>query len=155
VLQRSGYVASRRKNWQQARDLNAEAVELAERAVIDGAGDTVRATSLLFFSLLNLGGAEDELGRPEDSIPYRLRALQVALEKGQAAWAGFAHLNLADGYLGTGDFESAIRHARNAVDIFQQAGLEADRIGAERLLSQATTAAAAQVSAATGGATSR
>lgn len=140
VLQRSGYVASRRKSWQQARDLNAEAVELAERAVIDGARDTVRATSLLFFSLLNLGGAEDELGRPEDSIPYRQRALEVALEKGQSGWAGYAHRNLADGYLGIGDFVRAKRHAGDAIKIYTQAGLDEDRLDAERLLSAVTLA---------------
>jgi len=140
VLQRMGYVASIQKNWQQARDLNAEAVELAERAVVAGTGDTVRATSLLYCSLLNLGGAEDELGRPADSIPYRLRALEVALEKGQSAWAGYAHYNLAHGYFGIGDIEQAIRHARSASDIYQRAGLEEDRFGAERLLSEVMAA---------------
>jgi predicted ATPase len=140
VLQRCGYAASRRKDWQQARDLNAEAVELAERAYLTGRGGIGRATSLLYFSLLNLGTAEDELGLAASSIPYRQRALQVALDKGQSAWAGYAHYNLAHGYFGIGDTERAKRHADQAIEIFTQGGLDEDRRDAMQLLSKVMVA---------------
>ena len=67
--------------------------------------------------LNNLGGLTYLLGRPEEALNHLQEAFRVALDNGNTADAGQFVSSLAEVYLGTGDFDSAERHARHALEL--------------------------------------
>lgn len=126
VVQRWAYVSTMRGDWSRSAERYARAVELAERLVArrEGGG---RAPNLLFFSLLGLAGAVGEQGDVAGSIPIRLRALAVAIERGQQLWQAYAHYELAFAHDDLGSLDDSATHAREALQRFEAHGAEADR----------------------------
>ncbi|MFO7545142.1 MAG: tetratricopeptide repeat protein, partial [Trueperaceae bacterium] len=144
VLQRAAYVAATRNDHANARDLNEAAVAIAERVLRDGARDRARANSLLFYSLFNLGAALDELGAVAASVPFRLRALEVAKSRGQQLWAAHAHQDLAIAHRALGELDEALEHATEACRIYGHQSATANRERTERLLAELKAAAASR-----------
>ena len=122
VLQRQGYVATHRGDWQEVKVLNERAVALARRLLGDVEAEPSRVASLLFFSLTNLGSALDELGDIEASLPVRAEALAFAAERGQRLWVGHAHLDIASGLADLGRLDEARPHASSAWRIYREIG---------------------------------
>ena len=120
VLQRVAYVEARRGAWEQARVTGVEAVRTAERLVADPSAAPERAASLLYFSLCNLGTCEDELGRIEDSLARRFRALEIARGRGQKRWMGAVHQDIAQALHALGRRDAALEHARSALTAYRE-----------------------------------
>ena len=135
VLQRGAYVASRRRDWHHARDLNAEAVAIAERLMASEGADQSRVTSLLFYCLLNRGTAEDELGGVAASVTYRRRALEVAEATGHDLWAAYACHDLALALHALEETDEARRYAAEALRLYDLQGAAGDRAAVAGLLS--------------------
>lgn len=143
-LQRAAYVAATRNDHTAARDLNEEAVAIAERLLRSGVGDRARATSLLFYSLFNLGAALDELGDVAASVPFRLRALEVAKTRGQQLWTAHAHQDLAIAHQALGNLDEAVEHATEACRIYGHQSATANLERTQRLLANIQTASASR-----------
>jgi predicted ATPase len=122
VIQRLSYVALRRKDWALARDLADRGVQAAERLLVGVAEHRARATSLLFFLLLNLGTSEDETGQVEASLLPRGRALGLAVDQGQLRWTAYAHHELARGLIALGRTHAAMDHAEAARAAYESVG---------------------------------
>ncbi|MBW6455749.1 MAG: hypothetical protein K0A98_07665 [Trueperaceae bacterium] len=134
VLHRRGYVASAREDWPRARTLNAQAVEIADRLWAAGA-HAGRVPSLLFFSLHNLAGAEEEVAGVAASIPHHRRALEVALARGQSLWVAYARHDLALAYRQVDDRDAARRQAEEALRLYDRQGDVKNRAVVQQLLS--------------------
>jgi tetratricopeptide (TPR) repeat protein len=133
VLHRRGYVASAREDWPRARTLNAQAIEVADRLWAAGAHPG-RVPSLLFFSLHNLGVAEEGLGDVAASIPHRTRALEVATARGQSLWIANARHDLAIAYRALDDRDAARRHAEEALRLYDLQGAAMNRARVQEML---------------------
>jgi len=133
VLHRRGYVASAREDWPRARTLNAQAVEIADRLWAAGA-HAGRVPSLLFFSLHNLAGAEEEVAGVAPSIPYHRRALEVALARGQSLWVAYARHDLALALRELDDRDAAHRQAEEALRLYDVHGDVKNRAVLQQLL---------------------
>jgi tetratricopeptide (TPR) repeat protein len=134
VLHRWGYVACVRRDWAQARALNAEAVEIADRLWSASDVPSARVPSLLFHSLHNLGVAEEGLGDVAASVPHRARALEVAIARGQSLWIANARHDLAIAYRALDDLDAARRHATEALRLYELQGAARNRAAVEGLL---------------------
>lgn len=126
VLQRWGYVSTLQRDWRRSASQYEAAVRLAEGLVARHEGGA-RAPSLLFFSLLGLGGAVGQVGDVEASLPIRRRALEVAAERGQQLWVAYAHVELGHAHEDLGRLDAAATHLREALRRFVAHGAEADR----------------------------
>jgi tetratricopeptide (TPR) repeat protein len=122
VLQRTAHVALLRGDPAAAREHNAEAVAIAERLHRSQGVDRARVASLLFFSLCNLGTSLDDLGAVEASLAPRRRALELALERGNALWVGYAREDLAIALRSLGATDDARAHAEEAARLFDRQG---------------------------------
>jgi len=144
VLQRAAYVAAVRNDHATARDLNEAAVSIAERMLRNGPAERTRANSLLFYSLFNLGAALDELGEVAASVPFRMRALEVAKARGQQLWAAHAHQDLAIAHLALGNLDDAFEHAGEASRIYGHQSATANLERTERLMAEIQAAGASR-----------
>jgi tetratricopeptide (TPR) repeat protein len=127
VLQRTAHVALLRGDAASAKELNAHAVEIAERLHRSEGVDRSRVASLLFFSLCNLGTSLDDLGEIESSLVPRRRALELALERGNALWVAYAREDLAIPLRSLGANDEARRHAEEAARLFDRQGAQMER----------------------------
>lgn len=134
VLQRTAHVAFLRRDLETARARNAEAVAIAERLHRSEGVDRARVGSLLFFCLCNLGVALDDLGDFEASLVPRRRALELALERGNAMWAAFAREDLAIGLKALGVGDEARAHAEEAARLFERHGAAQELARTRRFL---------------------
>ena len=97
VLNKAGYIAHALGDLEAYRDANLRILEIAQRLLV-GAEDAEHYQRLemnVYYSLHNLGVAEDDLGHLEISLDYRRRALQFATERGHRLWMGWACEDLA------------------------------------------------------------
>lgn len=62
-------------------------------------------------ALINLGAVVDELGRPEDSRKYLLKAIE------QDSTCGFAYINLGYSYQNSGDHQKAIHFFNKSLEL--------------------------------------
>ena len=134
VLQRTAHVALLRGDAATARVHNSEAVEIAERLHRSEGVDRVRVASLLFFSLCNLGTAMDDLGEIEASLAPRRRALDLALERGNAIWVAYAREDLAIPLRSLGATDEARGHAQEAARLFDRQGARLEHARTLRFL---------------------
>ncbi len=126
VMQRAGYLAFVSGDHEAARHINQEVVALAERLWHEGHPKAARLASLLFHGLHNLGGALDQLGAIEASLPVRERALAFARERGNRLWTAHAHHDLALGLADIERWPEALKHAEAASSLYHEHGAVAE-----------------------------
>ncbi len=90
ILQYRKFVAERKENFEQAYKFCLEAVEVTERILSQTTTDYAKVKQGLFFALLNLGQAEEKLGRFDDALATRQKALQLAELQGDEGWVARA-----------------------------------------------------------------
>ena len=86
ILQYRKFVAERKENFEQAYKFCLEAVEVTERILGQTTTDYAKVKHGLFFALLNLGQAEEKLGRSDDALATRQKALLLAELQGDEGW---------------------------------------------------------------------
>ena len=86
ILQYRKFVAERKENFEQAYKFCLEAVEVTERILSQTTTDYVTVKQGLFSALLNLGQAEEKLGRLDDALATRQKALQLAQLQNDDSW---------------------------------------------------------------------
>lgn len=156
VLQNLSYVAGQRQDFETARRLCLEAVEVAERLVagsarVEPASDRqAEVAHKLFFSLLNLGVAERRLGHSAAAAAAYRRALDLAERSTNYVWAAYALQELGELELASGERERALEHLGAALTRYRQSHARADAEAlaafmAERGLSAAGTASGEEV----------
>jgi tetratricopeptide (TPR) repeat protein len=104
------------EKFQPAREFLTEAVEVAERL-----GDTTR----LFFSLQNLGWAQEALKQLDTALQTHQRALKIAEDESNHRWKALALHSIAEDYHAKDDREKAQEHYDKALKLYQKLGVTA------------------------------
>ena len=126
ILPNMGYVEAERQNFSRAYALCYEAVEVTEKLASASTIDQALANQNLFYALLNLGEAEKELGRFEDSLKSRKRALALARMQDNEPKMAYALQEIAEFYHDQEDRKKAEKHYNQALDLYQQNHAKAD-----------------------------
>lgn len=126
VLQRRGFVATRRGDWDTVRTINERAIELTTGLLESDHPEVRRVASLHFFCLHNLGGALDATGAYEASLKVRHRALAFAESRGQRLWAAYARHDIASCLVDMGETTRAVPYLVAAYDTYREVGAPQD-----------------------------
>lgn len=114
ILQHLGYVACYNQDWEAARRYNLEAVVLVK----DSSQAEQRRN--LFFSLLNLGEAELNLGHFEAALSARQQALAVAQNEGNILLKAYALEGMGEIHHKLGNRQFAQENFQQALELFYQ-----------------------------------
>ena len=120
VLQHQGQHAGARSDWEGARRLCAEALEVLERSSAAVAGPSATHDYQLFMALLNLGEPERMLGNFARALELRERALGMAEARDNRLWRAYAVHELGEVYHSMNDRAMAQRQFDEALALWEQ-----------------------------------
>ncbi|MCL2335164.1 MAG: tetratricopeptide repeat protein, partial [Endomicrobia bacterium] len=105
-------------NWlSNVKHLNKDELFKLIQANLQKAVDGKCADYLSYYSLAEINLVQ---GKDKESIPYFLKSIELNKDFGNA------HYNLAYAYFGIGDFENALKYAKNALALYADPGYKGD-----------------------------
>lgn len=107
VLEQRGLVFTLDEQWLRARDLFQESLAVVERLEQDELALPAEIARRRYFALLNLGEPEHRLGRFDEALELRSRALEIAEHYGNQIWAAHALLEVGQMLAGAGRIREA------------------------------------------------
>ncbi len=126
ILQYRKFVAERKENFEQAYKFCLEAVEVTERILGQTTTDYAKVKQGLFFALLNLGQAEEKLGRSDDVFNTFQKALQLAELQNNELWMARALQEIAKMHHKTGNKEAAQENYQKALTLYKKNSAHTD-----------------------------
>lgn len=120
AVQQQGVHAARRRDWETARRLFAEALEVLEGATGIAPEHEADHAYQRFMALLNLAEPERMLGQHERALALRQRALAMAEAHDNRLWKAYAVHELGEVYHGMGERAEAQRLFDQALALWQQ-----------------------------------
>ncbi len=123
VLQHQGLQAGHRGEWEAARALFAEALEVIEKRS-EGRPEAQGSMAYpVFMALLNLGEAHRVLGDYDLALALRTRALQMAEARDNQLWKAYAVHELGEVFHSMNDRVRAQAHFSQALELWDQNGV--------------------------------
>jgi tetratricopeptide (TPR) repeat protein len=129
VLEHRGYHAQSKGDYEATRRFFAEEAALAER---------IDDLETLFFALLNLGSAENDLEQLQDALAHHQRALEIARAQDNRIWMAHALQSLGEDYHRLENDDLAQQCLREALALFRESGLQAKVTEVETYLKSAS-----------------
>ncbi|MCA9836927.1 MAG: tetratricopeptide repeat protein [Trueperaceae bacterium] len=129
VLQHRGYVSGRLENWKETLEFSKEAVSVAKKLQDDSREDSLSCYHL-FFSLLNQGIAERNLGQIDKALNTKNEALALAQTSNNKIWQAYAFQELGETYHASDKKDLALLNFRKAYQIYLEnnASIDAKQI---------------------------
>lgn len=120
VLGQLGCLAGFKGDMQKARSVLYETLEVLARLSSSSQTLDVDLETERFFTLLNLGETEYQLGRFEEGLAARQQALELARARGNEIWIGYAHYEIGEMLHHANCLESAREHMTLALELFER-----------------------------------
>ena len=120
VLQHKGYLAGARDDLEAARQFFSEALEVVEGLARGQQIEKSEVDYLLFNALLNLGEPDRLLGRFDESLNLRQRALEMAEDRNNLAWKALAVYEIGEVYHSMNERGLAQLLFNEALDLWRQ-----------------------------------
>lgn len=125
VLEQRGHVLALEQRWAEARQLFRESLDVVARLERQGDVPAAEVARRRFFALVNLGEPEHRLGRFEEALDARARALEIAEACGNPIWTAHALAELGQMLHAAGRSEEAASRLLRALDLYERHRLHA------------------------------
>jgi DNA-binding SARP family transcriptional activator len=120
VLGQLGCLAGFKGDMRRARSVLYETLEVLTRLSSSTPTSTVDIGTERFFTLLNLGETEYQVGRFEEGLSARQQALELAKTHNNEIWMGYAHYEIGEMFYNQNCFETARQHMTCALELFER-----------------------------------
>jgi tetratricopeptide (TPR) repeat protein len=126
VLQNMSYVVGNEENYEKARELSLESIQVSQRLANNTASEKSEIDYTLFFSTLNLGVAEHRLGCFENALVTYQNALNLARERNNDLWAGYVLQEMGELYHSMKNRSLAQETLNHALNLYRQNSAKSD-----------------------------
>jgi DNA-binding SARP family transcriptional activator len=120
VLEKIGHAAGILGNMEKANQFLRESLDLIMRLEQQGIYEKGEITKRHFFTLLNFGETEYQLGNFDTGLALRGDALKIAEGQGNRIWAAMAHNEIGQMYHSVNQRALAREHLNQALQLFEQ-----------------------------------
>lgn len=126
VLETLGYYAQSQGDFEATRTYAMQQIDIADR---------INDVETKVFALLNLGTAENRLGKYQSAIHHHQQMLDLAKRHKNDIWIAHAMQGIGEDYHGLGDRNKAQKYLLDAQQLFEQCGIQTHVIEIQEFLS--------------------